>query len=51
MAHSAARGAPVALATLARSVEPAARVTVRWEDGEATATVEDLPLVGDEPDA
>ncbi|HSJ34015.1 MAG TPA: glycine cleavage T C-terminal barrel domain-containing protein [Acidimicrobiia bacterium] len=37
---------PVGLALIRREVEAGAAVTVRWDGGEATAAVADLPLVG-----
>jgi folate-binding protein YgfZ len=43
--ESLERRAPVALAYVQRSVEPPAEVVVRWQGGEAPATVEALPLV------
>ena len=45
VAESLERRAPVALAYVQRSVEPPAEVVVRWQGGEAPATVEALPLV------
>jgi glycine cleavage system aminomethyltransferase T len=45
VAYSPARRGAVALATVKRAVEPPAQATVRWDGGEAAATVEALPLV------
>jgi folate-binding protein YgfZ len=44
VAMSPARGGAVGLAPVKRAVEPPAQATVCWEGGEATATVEALPL-------
>jgi tRNA-modifying protein YgfZ len=43
-APSAGVGFPVALAYVARAVEPPVEVVVTWPDGEAPATVQALPL-------
>jgi folate-binding protein YgfZ len=45
VAESLERRSPVALAYVARSVEPPADVVVRWDGGEVVARVEPLPLV------
>jgi folate-binding protein YgfZ len=37
--------APVALALIRREVAPGDEVTIRWEGGETTATVRELPLI------
>jgi folate-binding Fe-S cluster repair protein YgfZ len=43
--ESLERRAPVALANIARRVEPGRDAVVRWVGGEAPATIEALPLV------
>src|SRR5690606_24904754 len=45
VAESLERRAPVALAHVARKVEPPVDATVRWDGGETPARVEPLPLV------
>lgn len=45
-AESLTLRSPVGLALIRREVEAGAAVTVRWDGGEATAAVADLPLVG-----
>lgn len=43
--ESLERRAPVALGYVARRIEPPSEATIRWDGGEAPATVEALPLV------
>lgn len=45
-AVSARLGSPIALAYVARAVDPPAAGVVTWEDGEISATVHVLPLLG-----
>jgi tRNA-modifying protein YgfZ len=45
VALSPARAGPVAIALVARAVDPPAEVTVSWEGGRVAARVESLPLV------
>jgi glycine cleavage system aminomethyltransferase T len=45
VAVSPTLGSPVALATVARALEPPSPVTIAWDGGQASALVESLPLV------